>query len=82
MLSVPTALIRYYRQAVNYVNLLYAESVLPVMMSDLPVLISTLEPFFITFSPPVLLRRGSERAVWWSLACCRCETTTAFLQRT
>lgn len=31
----------------------------------------------ITFSPPVLLRRGSERTTWQSLACYWCETTTA-----
>lgn len=50
-------------------------------MSNLPVLISTLEPFFIIFSPPVPLRSGSKRVVWWSFASHPYETTTAFMKK-
>lgn len=47
-------------------------------MSDLPlpVLISPLESFSIIVSPPVLLRRGSEKLVGWSLASHQCGITT------
>lgn len=48
------------------------------LVSDLPlpVLISPLESFSIIVSPPVLLRRGSEKLVGWSLASHQCGITT------
>lgn len=45
-------------------------------MSDLPVL-DPIGFFFIIYSPPALLRRGHERAVWWSTSAHQGETRSA-----
>lgn len=49
-------------------------------MSDVPVLISALEPFSIIFSSPLLLRRDSDRVMRWSWAAYQSETTTVLNQ--
>jgi len=45
------------------------------LVSNVPVLISTFEPSSIVFSHPSPLRRGSERAMWWSSSAHEGETT-------
>lgn len=46
------------------------------LLCFLPLLISTFQLFYIIFSPPLPLRKVSERAVWWNLVAHSCKTTT------
>lgn len=63
----------------NYINLPYVEFVLQLLelVSDHPVRISTVEPFFIVFSLRFPWRRRRDRAVCWSLDSHQFETTAS-----
>lgn len=73
-----TALI-CWQHAINYNNLPYSESVLPIIAicKQLPRhYLSTWEVFIVFFS--VLLRMENETMSCWNLACYRCETTQTY----